>query len=249
MCDRISNQFYGRWLQFNVDTNWNGIIVIEVISGGVVAPDHDLLLTYCAAPTPTCEFHDRWDSVQLLNFWKSLLLRLNCRSVLHFKASNRPQWQKKWDVYEVIYNLAIWSNSARFAGWQKRIASGVATTWTANDLNHSHQIPILLTLPQHSKSDHTSNNLLATLFWPTRTPVRAPEHNTMTKWLLPLPPNTHITCTAAAIADPLNILFLWNCKTGEEELSSLLHRELSIWGSVRSGFGLSPEWRQNSSSL
>ena len=43
MCDRISNQFYGRWLQFNVDTNWNGIIVIEVISGGVLAPDHDLL--------------------------------------------------------------------------------------------------------------------------------------------------------------------------------------------------------------
>ena len=32
------------------------------------------------------------------------------------------------------------------------------------------------------------------------------------------PPNTHITCTAAAIADPLNILLLWNCKTGEEEL-------------------------------
>ena len=94
MCDRISNQFYGRWLQFNVDTNWNGIIVIEVISGGVVAPDHDLLLTYCVAPTPTYEFHDRWDSVQLRNFWKSLLLRLNYRSVLHFKAARRPQWQK-----------------------------------------------------------------------------------------------------------------------------------------------------------
>ena len=116
----------------------------------------------------------------------------------------------------------------KVAGWQKSIASGVAATWTANDLNHSHQIPILLTLPPHSKSDHTSNNLLATLFWPTRTPVRAPEHNTMTKWLLPLPPNTHITCTAAAIADPLNILLLWNCKTGEEELRSLLHRKLSL---------------------
>ena len=160
MCDRISNQFYGRWLQFNVDTNWNGIIVIEVISGGVVVPDHDLLLTYCSAPTPTYEFYDRWDSVQLLNFWKSLLLRLNCRSVLHFKASKRPNWRKKWDVYQVIYNLAIWSNSARFAGWQKRIASDVAATWTANDLSHSHQIPILLTLPPHSKSDHTNNTLL-----------------------------------------------------------------------------------------
>ena len=94
MCDRISNQFYGRWLQFNVDTNWNGIIVIEVISGGVVAPDHDLLLTYCAAPTPTYEFYDRWDSVQLLNFWKSLLLRLNFWRVLHFKASKPPRWHK-----------------------------------------------------------------------------------------------------------------------------------------------------------
>ena len=130
---------------------------------------------------------------------------------------------EKWDVYQVICNLAIWSNGTRFAGWQKSIASGVATTWTANDLDHSHQIPILLTLPPHSKSDRTNNNLLATLFWP----IRAPVHNTMTKWLLPLPPNTHITCTAAAIADPLNILLLWNCKIGEE-LWILWHRKLSI---------------------
>ena len=206
MCDRISNQFYGRWLQFNVDTNWNGIIVIEVISGGVVAPDHDLLLTYCSAPTPTYEFYDRWESAQLLNFWKSLLLRLKCGSVA-FQSLKATSMAQKWDVYQVICNLATWSNGTRLPVDRRALQVALLPpellmTWTTPTKSpyylHCHRIARVITL--------------TTLFWPTRTPVRAPEHNTMTKWLLPLPPNTHITCTAAAIADPINILLLWNCK-------------------------------------
>ena len=145
--------------------------------------------------------------------------------MLHFKASKRLQWHKS-ETFTKLFAILQFDQTAWIGLPVDRRELQVALlppellmTWATPTKS-----PYYFTLPPHSKSDRTNNNLLATLFWP----IRAPEHNTMTKWLLPLPPNTHITCTAAAISDPLDILLLWNCKTGEEEHWSLLHRKLFI---------------------